>query len=652
MESLRRAADEGLGRGPRQAWPATSVAIGDCATWGGIPATAPNPSDSEGLQFLKRKHGGFLGTGLQSKAGLPVINVPGCPAHPDWITQIVVAVATGRGGDHPLDEFQRPKTFFTSFTQTGCTRNMHFAYKVSATEFGQRKGCLFYDLGCRGPMTHSPCNRILWNRQSSKTRAGMPCMGCTEPEFPFFELMPGTVFKTQTVMGVPKDDADRRRQDRLHQARRRRQKRHLRAGPRKTSSWSDEHVIPEAKPPTPIKQDNSMPSQFKPSISRPSAASKAILMFALTSGRRRRQRLDPGGTVPRLRGHPARQGSASRAGGNAARLRHLRRLASDMRRLGARYRVANRSPAQRDPGAQSRSDRRKPAEPAAASLRALHDRLYQQELRQDRNTTKRRCKRWAPFTGTNYEIGVTISGRPVEIYALLGGQWPHSSYMVPGGVMCAPTLTDVTRAWSILEYFRRDWIEPVWLGCSLGALRGDQELRRLHGLARREAGARQFRSRPLLAHEPWTSAWTSYGEGHGRFISWGYLPHEDKYQKPTIDGRNAALIMKSGVYDGKTDTHIADGPEVRRARTSTHAWYDEPGGIHPFDRTTKPVSKNTVDFAGKYSWSTAVRHVETGRLEAGPLARQLVAGGQHGESWQHYDPLVLDMYQEARRRRA
>ncbi|MFX9938980.1 hypothetical protein ABTP77_21735, partial [Acinetobacter baumannii] len=44
-----------------------------------------------------------------------------------------------------------------------------------------------------------------------------------------------------------------------------------------------------------------------------------------------------------------------------------------------------------------------------------------------------------------------------------------------------------------------------------------------------------------------------FGHGHGRFISWGYLPHEDKYQKPTIDGRNAALIMKSGVYDGKTD---------------------------------------------------------------------------------------------------
>jgi uptake hydrogenase small subunit len=181
------------------------VAIGDCATWGGIPATAPNPTDSQGLQFLKKNHGGSLGKEFKSKAGLPVINIPGCPAHPDWVTQILVAVATGRAGDLSLDEYQRPKTFFQSFTQTGCTRNMHFAYKVSATQFGQRNGCLFYDLGCRGPMTHSPCNRILWNRQSSKTRAGMPCLGCTEPEFPFHDLAPGTVFKTQTVMGVPKE---------------------------------------------------------------------------------------------------------------------------------------------------------------------------------------------------------------------------------------------------------------------------------------------------------------------------------------------------------------------------------------------------------------------------------------------------------------
>ncbi|GAA1509715.1 hydrogenase [Nocardioides humi] len=184
------------------------VAIGDCATWGGIPAMEPNPSQSTGLQFHKRKKGGFLGADWVSKAGLPVINIPGCPAHPDWITQIIVALATGRTADIALDDLHRPQTFFKTFTQTGCTRVQFFDYKQSTMSFGEgtRTGCLFYELGCRGPMTHSPCNRILWNRQSSKTRAGMPCLGCTEPEFPFFDLAKGTVFKTQKVSGViPKE---------------------------------------------------------------------------------------------------------------------------------------------------------------------------------------------------------------------------------------------------------------------------------------------------------------------------------------------------------------------------------------------------------------------------------------------------------------
>jgi hydrogenase small subunit len=184
------------------------VAIGDCACWGGIPAMEPNPSDSTGLQFHKRAKGGFLGPDWVSKAGLPVINIPGCPAHPDWITQIIVALATGRTADIALDDLHRPQTFFKTFTQTGCTRVQFFDYKQSTVSFGEgtRTGCLFYEFGCRGPMTHSPCNRILWNRQSSKTRAGMPCLGCTEPEFPFFDLNKGTVFKTQKVSGViPKE---------------------------------------------------------------------------------------------------------------------------------------------------------------------------------------------------------------------------------------------------------------------------------------------------------------------------------------------------------------------------------------------------------------------------------------------------------------
>jgi uptake hydrogenase large subunit len=256
-------------------------------------------------------------------------------------------------------------------------------------------------------------------------------------------------------------------------------------------------------------------------------------------------------------------------------------------------------------------------------------------------------KRWAPFTGTNYEIGITISGRPVEIYALLGGQWPHSSYMVPGGVMCAPTLTDVTRAWSILEYFRRNWAEPIWLGCSFERY---EEIRSYDDFLS------WLDERPEHANSDLGLFWRMsvdvgldrFGRGVGRYMSWGYLPDENRYNRPTIEGRNAAVLMKSGVYDGHSNTHQLMHQAHTREDT-VHSWYDEPGGLHPWDRTTVPLQKNDADMAGKYSWSTAVRHDQVGRLEAGPLARQLVAGGQHGEAWQPRMHELVKLYREAER---
>jgi len=184
---------------------AYTVAIGDCATWGGIPAVPPNPSESTGMQFHKQKLGGFLGANYKSRGGLPVINIPGCPAHPDWITQILVAISTGRIKDVLIDEYHRPKTFFTDFVQTGCPNVNTFAQKIDG-HFGKRGGCLFYEVGCRGPMTRASCNRILWNRQASKTRVNHPCLGCTEPGFPHHDLVKGSVFKSLKYLGfLPQD---------------------------------------------------------------------------------------------------------------------------------------------------------------------------------------------------------------------------------------------------------------------------------------------------------------------------------------------------------------------------------------------------------------------------------------------------------------
>lgn len=136
------------------------------------------------------------------------------------------------------------------------------------------------------------------------------------------------------------------------------------------------------------------------------------------------------------------------------------------------------------------------------------------------------------------------------------------------------------------------------------------------------------------------------GAGVGKYMSWGYLPHEDKYQRPTIEGRNAAMIMKSGVYDSTTDIHQLMDHSLTRENT-THAWYNEgDGDIHPFNRNTVPIPNNDVNFNGAYSWSTAVSHQDLGRMEVGALARELIAGGDHGESWQHKDGLILDMFKK------
>jgi len=160
-----------------------TVAIGTCAAFGGIPAASPNPTDATGVQFHKREKGGFLGADYRAKSGLPVINISGCPAHPDWILHTLAAVLLGKGGLIQLDQYQRPSEFFSPATHEGCSRNEYFDYKVSTREPGE-DGCLYMYLGCKGPFVFADCNIRLWNRQSSCTRVGAPCIGCAEPGFP------------------------------------------------------------------------------------------------------------------------------------------------------------------------------------------------------------------------------------------------------------------------------------------------------------------------------------------------------------------------------------------------------------------------------------------------------------------------------------
>ncbi|MBF0179343.1 MAG: NADH:ubiquinone oxidoreductase [Magnetococcales bacterium] len=163
-----------------------TIALGTCASFGGFGVD--EYVQSAGLQFIKDQPGGLLGSDYRSRSGLPVINLAGCPCHPEVLSGTLAALTTGV--PLPLDDLHRPLAWYGMLVHQGCTRNEYHEYRMEENDFGQ-KGCLFFHKGCHGPLAGGPCNKLLWNRRSSKTRAGVPCFGCTNPDFPssypFFE---------------------------------------------------------------------------------------------------------------------------------------------------------------------------------------------------------------------------------------------------------------------------------------------------------------------------------------------------------------------------------------------------------------------------------------------------------------------------------
>lgn len=170
------------------------IAVGTCASFGGI--TAAGAVEATGLQFHKEKSGGFLGAGFTSRSGLPVLNLSGCPCHCDVVAGTLSALLSGV--NLRLNEYNSPLNWYGLLVHQGCVRNEYHEYRVEERDFGE-KGCLFFHMGCCGPLTYGPCNKVLWNRRSSRTYVGVPCSGCTRPDFP----SPYPFFRTRNIAGIP-----------------------------------------------------------------------------------------------------------------------------------------------------------------------------------------------------------------------------------------------------------------------------------------------------------------------------------------------------------------------------------------------------------------------------------------------------------------
>ncbi|MFA6939926.1 MAG: hydrogenase small subunit [Clostridiaceae bacterium] len=142
------------------------MAAGTCASFGGVSAASPNPSGSKSIsEVLKRS----------------VINLPGCPCHPDWVIGVLAHIIS-YGMPH-LDELNRPVMFYGSTIHDNCTRRGYFEKKIFAKKLGE-KGCMF-KLGCRGPVTKADCPRRKWNGYVNwPIGNNSPCIGCAQPNFP------------------------------------------------------------------------------------------------------------------------------------------------------------------------------------------------------------------------------------------------------------------------------------------------------------------------------------------------------------------------------------------------------------------------------------------------------------------------------------
>ena len=155
------------------------VAIGTCATYGGIHAMAGNPTGCMGLAD-------YLGWHFRSWAGIPIVNVPGCPVQPDNFMETLTWLLTQAAGLSPmipLDDALRPTWLFGKTVHEGCDRGGYYEQGDFAKEYGSPK-CLV-KLGCWGPVIKCNVPKRGWiNGVGGCPNVGGICIGCTMPGFP------------------------------------------------------------------------------------------------------------------------------------------------------------------------------------------------------------------------------------------------------------------------------------------------------------------------------------------------------------------------------------------------------------------------------------------------------------------------------------
>ncbi|MBZ0142210.1 MAG: hydrogenase small subunit [Rhodocyclaceae bacterium] len=156
---------------------AAVIAIGSCASWGGMPSTIPSIAGADSSPTGS--------AGVAEILGKPVVTIPGCPPNPyNFLATAVHFLTFGKLPD--IDQLGRPKFAYGRIIHEHCERRAHFDAGRFALEFGDeghRKGYCLYKLGCKGPETYANCSTIGFGdvgESNWPVACGHPCIGCSE----------------------------------------------------------------------------------------------------------------------------------------------------------------------------------------------------------------------------------------------------------------------------------------------------------------------------------------------------------------------------------------------------------------------------------------------------------------------------------------
>lgn len=232
--------------------------------------------------------------------------------------------------------------------------------------------------------------------------------------------------------------------------------------------------------------------------------------------------------------------------------------------------------------------------------------------------------RYEPLKGETTIQTIQETKKILEIIAILGGQWPHSSFMVPGGVVSMPSANDVAQCLFLLRNFCK-WFEGRVLGCSIQRWMEVKSTSDLDAWLE-EAPSHRNSDLGFFIRFARKAGLEKIGSGYGNFISFGSL---DLPEDTKVQGLNGGRqLFPAGFFHNLA---VEKFEQEKITEDVSHSWFDDyPGGKHPFEGLTNPYATGAE--SRKYSWGKAPRY-DGMPAETGPLAEMIVAAS----------PLFIDL---------